>query len=169
MSEDNNLVYIDEMFRHADELIKDGEITEAINVLESIIVQEPSYGKAYNHLGWIHETKYKNYKKAEECYKLALNFTPEYPAVYINFVYLLSTLGRTQAVKEILDKALHVEGIDRANINNEFGIYYEQQGDLDKAIDHYKTAIKISLDDKNIDIYAGSIARCEKKRNILLR
>ena len=72
MSDSNSSFQLDEMFFEADALIAQGKITEAISTLEAILVEDASFGKAYNHLGWIYETKFKDYAKAEEFYKKCL-------------------------------------------------------------------------------------------------
>ena len=50
---------LDELFFEADQMIAEKNFSDAINTLESILIEAPDYGKAYNHLGWIYETKYK--------------------------------------------------------------------------------------------------------------
>jgi len=74
----NDDVELDNLFFEADNLIKDNLIGDAYNKLMSIIQKNPRYGRAYNHLGWLFETKYKDLNKAEEYYQKALEYSPEY-------------------------------------------------------------------------------------------
>jgi tetratricopeptide (TPR) repeat protein len=157
----------DELFFEADALIAQGKITEAISTLESILASEPSYGKAYNHLGWIYETKYKDYLKAEEFYKKCFAYAPEYPAVYVNLAVVLSTLGKYDELKRILERALTVAGVEKSTIHNEFGIMYELQGEYKLAIESYKNAIRNSLNDVNVETYRKSIQRVKTKMEVL--
>ncbi len=157
----------DEMFFDADDKIRNGQIVEAKDILINLINQFPEYGRAYNHLGWIYETKYKDYATAENYYRKALEFAPDYPAVYLNYAIVLSSMEKFDELEKLLNQALTVPGISKDKIFNEFGIMYELKGEFLKAIDFYKKAINASLADKDIEIYRESINRCKTKREIL--
>lgn len=160
---DNN-AELDNLFFEADNLIKENLIGDAYNKLLTIIQKNPRYGRAYNHLGWLFETKYKDLNKAEEYYQKALEYSPEYIPIYLNYAICLSTMGKYNELKEFLDKAILVAGVNKSQINNEYGIMYEMQGDFEKAISYYQTAINQSLNSNDISIYQESIDRCAKKR-----
>lgn len=155
---------LDKLFFQADEDIKNGKIIDAFDTLSYIIEQDTEYGKAYNHLGWIYETKYKDYPKAEECYRLAIKYSPEYNAVYLNYAIVLSTLKKFPELEDLLSKALEVPGINESKIWNEYGIMYELQGEYENAITAYKKAIQISLINEDITRYQHSIKRCRDKQ-----
>jgi tetratricopeptide (TPR) repeat protein len=163
LQNDNN-VELDNLFFEADNLIKDNLIGDAYNKLMSIIQKNPRYGRAYNHLGWLFETKYKDLNKAEEYYQKALAYSPEYIPIYLNYAICLSTMGKFDKLKEFLDKAILVEGVSKAQLYNEYGIMYEMQGDFEKAISYYQLAINQSLSNNDINIYQESIERCIRKR-----
>jgi len=155
------------MFKQADQLIKDKQIAQAADLLFDITELEPTFGKAYNHLGWIFETQYQEFAEAEKYYKLALEHAPDYLAVYYNYAILLSTLKRFDELSTLLNNALKVEGINTATIHNEFGIMYELQGKYDQAIASFQTAIKNCIDSNVIKTYQDSIARCQSKQTDL--
>jgi tetratricopeptide (TPR) repeat protein len=165
MDKDNHYLELDKLFFRADNDIKDGLIVEAYDTLTYIIEQDTEYGKAYNHLGWIYETKYKDFSKAEECYKLALKYSPEYHAIYINYAILLSTIERFDDLTMLLEKAMQVQGINKSKIWNEYGIMYELQGNYDQAIEAYRASIRCCLINEDIERYEDSIARCNKKKD----
>ncbi len=156
----------DRLFFKADNDIKDGLIAEAFDTLQYIVEQEPEYGKAYNHLGWIYETKYKKYPTAEECYKLALRYAPEYTATYVNYSILLSTLEKYDELTEFLQKSLTVAGVNKSKVWNEYGIMYEMRGMYPEGIEAYKKAIQYCISDEEIDRFEKSIHRIRKKQNI---
>ena len=160
---DNN-AELDNLFFEADNLIKDNLIGDAHDKLVAIIQKNPRYGRAYNHLGWLFETKYKDLNKAEEYYQKALENSPEYIPIYLNYAICLSTMGKYSELKNFLDKAMQVVGVNKAQLNNEYGIMYEMQGDFEKAISYYQAAINQSLNNKDIGIYQESIDRCIRKR-----
>lgn len=155
------------MLFEADELIRSNKIVDAVNLLEGIISEAPDYGKAYNHLGWIYETKLKDIYKAEHMYKQCLAYSPEYPPVYLNLSIALSTLGKYDEVEALLQKAIQIPGVEKSAIYNEFGILYELKQDYNKAIENYKDAVRFSLSDLNVETYSKSINRCRTKRDIL--
>lgn len=164
---DYDRILLDELFFEADNLIKEKRFTEAIQKLEAILTDAPDYGKAYNHLGWIYETQYRDYIKSEELYRKCIAISPQYTAAYGNLSITLSTLNKFDDQELLLNQALVVPGIDKPMILNEFGILYEMKGDFDKAIEYYKKAIIASLNDANIDIYSKSVERCKKKKEMM--
>jgi len=166
MENEKNLK-IDDMFFEADQLIKDQRISDAIIKLNEILAEAPDYGRAHNHLGWIYETKYKEYNKAYEHYRLALKFSPEYVSVYYNYAILLSTMRKFDELEKLLEQAIKVPGINFATIYNEYAIMYEGQGKLDDAIHHYKLYAQNLYDTKLIEGAVESINRCKRKKEIL--
>lgn len=158
---------MEEKFQVADRLINDGKIAEAATMLEEILADAPDFGKAHNHMGWLYETKFKNYKQAEEFYKMALRFSPDYPAAYYNYAYLLSTLRRYDDLEQLLNTAIKISGISYATIYNEYGLMREIQGRYDEAIHYFRLYIQNSYDNKVIETAAESIKRCERKKELL--
>lgn len=161
---DDSNAELDNLFFEADNLIKDNLIGDAHNKLLVIVKKNPNYGRAYNHLGWLFETKYKDLNKAEEYYQKALENSPEYIPIYLNYAICLSTMGKYDKLKDFLEKAMQVPGVNKSQLNNEYGIMYEMQGDFEKAISYYQAAINQSLNNKDISIYQESIERCIRKR-----
>ncbi len=157
----------EEQFAQADKLLNDGVIMEAVEKLTQILRRNPRFGKAYNHLGWVYETKYKNMQRAEEYYKAAMQYAPGYNASYLNYSYFLSNLGRFEELKTHLDKVSTIPGIAKDTIANEYAIMYEMQGNLQEAIDYYQKAAIVTLDITKLDKYKESIERCRRKLEIL--
>jgi tetratricopeptide (TPR) repeat protein len=158
---------LEEKFLQADKLIGEGHIKDAALMLEEILAEAPDFGKAHNHLGWLNETKFKNYPQAEEHYRLALKFSPEYTAAYYNTFYLLAILRKYDELETLLEQAIKVPGISFTNIYNEYGLMRETQGRLDEAIHYFRLYIQNSFDLKAIETAAESIKRCERKKQLL--
>jgi Tfp pilus assembly protein PilF len=165
--EENINFDLEEKFLHADKLIGENRLSEAAKLLEEILEEAPDYGKAHNHMGWLFETKFKNLQRAEEHYKLAVKFSPDYAAAYYNYCYLLSSLRKFDELEALLEHAIKVSGISYATIYNEYGLMREVQGNLDDAIHYFKLHIKNSFDSKSIETAADSINRCERKKELL--
>jgi tetratricopeptide (TPR) repeat protein len=164
---DRSELECEDMFAEADRLLNQGIIMEAVEKLSQVLKRNPRFGKAYNHLGWVYETKYKNTQRAEEYYKAAMTYAPTYNAAYLNYSYFLSNLGRFDELKEHLDKISNFAGIVKDTIYNEYAIMYEMQGNPQTAIDYYQKAALATLDMGKLDKYKESIERCRKKLEIL--
>lgn len=154
-------------FFEADRLINAGEANQAYALLQQCVEEFPEYGKCYNHLGFIQETKYRNPAEAERCYKKCLELAPEYQAVYLNYSVLLSTQERHEELVVLLEKALLVPGINKAKIYNEYGIMYEVQAQYETAIEHYRKAIRYSFVAADLKSYEASIERVKQKQHLL--
>lgn len=163
----DHLTKLEEMLDQANLEIKNGKYEVASNLLEKIIDIDPNFGKAYNHLGYLYEVKFKEYEKGETLYKLCIEKSPMYPSVYYNYAILLSTLNKWEELQALLDQAMNIPGITKATIYNEYAIMYEQQGQLDKAIEHYKKAGMNTLDKNVLDRAKTSIERCQAKKTFL--
>lgn len=165
---EENINYdLEEKFLKADKLISENKISDAAKLLEEILEEAPDYGKAHNHMGWLFETKFKNLQRAEEHYRLALKFSPDYSAAYYNYCYLLSSLRKFDELEKLLEHAIRVSGISYATIYNEYALLREMQGNLDDAIHYYKLHIKNSFDGKSIETAAEAIKRCERKKQLI--
>jgi len=161
-----NTYRLEEQFNSADLDIKDGLFEAAVHKLEAIIEEEPHFGKAYNHLGWLHETKFKNLNQAEQYYKLAVEYAPMYPAAYINSAILYSNLEKYEELKTILEKALTVPGVEKAAIYREYGIMHEKLGNYNEAIEYYKKSGKATLAQNTLKNAMDSIERCKTKMRL---
>lgn len=157
----------EELFAQADKLLNDGVVIDAVDKLSQILKRNPRFGKAYNHLGWVYETKYKNTARAEEYYKAAMDYAPLYNASYLNYAYFLSNQGRFDELKMHLDKLSNLPGITKDTVANEYAIMYEMQGNPQTATDYYQKAAMVTLDTGKLEKYRDGIERCKKKLELL--
>ena len=157
----------EELFAQADRLLNDGVIMEAVEKLTLLLKRNPRFGKAYNHLGWVYEMKYKNTARAEEYYRAAMKYAPHYNASFLNYTYFLSNLGRVDELKEHLDKISNISGIAKDMIYNEYGIMHEMQGDPQTAMEYYQKAAIVTLDSAKLDKYKDAADRCQKKIDLM--
>ncbi len=164
---DRSELECEELFAQADRLLNEGVIVEAVEKLSQILKRNPHFGKAYNHLGWLYETKYKNTARAEEYYKAAMQYAPNYNAAYLNYSYFLSNLGRFDELKAHLDKISNIAGIAKDTVYNEYAIMYEMTGNPQMAMDYYQKAAMVTLDSLKLDKHKEGIERCKKKLEIL--
>ncbi len=160
---------IEELFLEAEKAIDEGNHREGKKLLEEILIEEPSFGRAHNHLGWIYKSKYQDFRLAEKHYKLAIHFNPEYPSTYLNYAFLLRDQNRLEELKQLLDKAIKIDSINRCGIYDEFGSLYELRGEYNKAIKNYRMAIRFCLNDNVLEDLRKHIKRCKKKKSIFNR
>lgn len=156
----------EDLFMKAVDYMNAKDIPNMKNTLIDLLSKYPNYGRAYNHLGWIYETKYKDYTQAEENYKKGLKLSPEYTPLYINYSAMLSVMEKFSELEDLLQKAMKVPGIDKARIYNEYGIMYELQEKYTDAIEAFRNAAKWTLNANDLDLYTQGIERCEKKKNL---
>lgn len=157
----------DELFFKADALLKEGKISEGKALFEKAVDIDPTHGRSYNHLGWLYETKFKDFAKAEEYYKLALEHAPEYPAGWMNYAYLLSTLKRYDDLSAHLDRAEQVPGISLGRLAAERAYMLETQGKFDEAVEMIKKALMQTYSDQDVEQYQKDIERIRRKEEII--
>lgn len=155
------------IFYEADALIEQDEVVAASKLLYGLTEQFPEYGRAYNHLGFIYEMKYRDFEKAEAYYRKCLALSPEYTAVYLNYAALLSNQRRTDELEELLNRALKCPGINIARIHKEFGILHELRAEYDASTEAYKRAIAFSFVQTEIDALMLSVDRVRQKKHFL--
>lgn len=156
-------VILENKFQAADKLLLEKNYQAAYDLLQEIISEDPNFGKAYNHLGWLFETKYRRNKAAEKYYQLALKHSPEYLSTYYNYAIVLSIHKRWDDLNDLLAKALKVSGCNKATIYNEYGMMFELLEEWEKALKAFDKAILSTVDNKRIEKYQKSIERVRYK------
>lgn len=157
----------EEYFFEADRLINEDQVNEAAVVLRELVTRFPDFGKAYNHLGFLYETKYRDPAQAEIYYKKCLELAPDYPALYLNYSVLLSSQERYSELESLLEKGLEVPGINKAKLYYEVGIMRETKAEFDQAVDAYRKSIQFSFVEGDIALYQSAIQRVETKKGLL--
>lgn len=161
-----NYAEIEDLFLEADKAFDEGNHVEGKKLLEQILREEPSFGRAHNHLGWLYKNRYQDISLAEKHYLLAIKFDPSYTPAYINYAYLLRDDSRLKELEELLNKVLKIDGVNKCTVYDEFGSLYELKGEYKKAIHYYKKAISYCLNDKLITDLTNHIKRCKKKMRL---
>jgi tetratricopeptide (TPR) repeat protein len=156
-------VLVEDMMLQADRLFDAGEYAEGRQVLEEILEMEPDYGRAHNHIGWLHYYKLDNFDKAEYHYKLAIKFSPKYPATWINFGYFLNYMGRFADIKMHAEKALKVQGVNKSIVYNQLGNAYEMNAFYKEALGYYSQANLKALNKNDFETAQENIKRVKSK------
>ncbi len=148
----------------AEKAFEENLFLEGKGYLEDALAEEPTYGKAHNHLGWLYMYHLNDLDKAERHLKLALKYTSNYRAPYIHMSSLLFDMGRLDECEAILEQAKLVPGVERSFIYNEYGRLNEIKGKYRSAIRSYKDAVRWSLNEHEISVAKDNIKRCKNKR-----
>jgi tetratricopeptide (TPR) repeat protein len=154
---------IEELYLEGENAIKNGNMIEAKQHYEAILLDDPQCYYAHNSLGWIYKSQFDDYVKAENHYKAAIKFGPDYPYSYYNLIYLLTELERFEEAGQLMAKCLRIQVIDKSLIYHRMGILEEFKGNFEAAIDHYKKSIKLCMNDEKIEDLKKNISRCEYK------
>lgn len=160
-------MHLETLFEEADGLINEKKYEDAYFLLKSIIDQEPNFGKAFNHLGWFYRWKVKDYAKAEEYYKKAMEVTPDYYASYTNYISLLSSQQRWKDMMGVIEKAMNVPSALKGDLYKDLGVMYEKQAKYEEAIEQYKKSAIEAVENSKFEEAKKSIDRCREKMKIL--
>lgn len=158
-----NVFWIEEQFLQVDKLYDTGEFVEGKKLLEEILENEPGFGRAHNHLGWLYYAKLDDYEKAGYHLKLALKFSPAYPPGFVNYTYLLNYLNRHKELVEHVSQAMLVEGVNKSVIYNELGKSYEINGFYKEAASAYLEAKRFSLNKNEMEMIDENMTRVKNK------
>ena len=130
---------VENLFLEVTKAIDEHNLSSAKEILDEILMIDPGYGRAHNHLGWIYETKIKDFEKAKMHYELAIKFCKgSYPIVYINFGYLLIEYGSYSEAEKIIEEGLKINGIDRSTLIYQKGKIAEHNLDFISAYRFYR-------------------------------
>lgn len=161
-----NTFWIEEQFLLVDKLFGNQEFAEGKRLLEEILEQEPGFGKAHNHLGWLYYAKLDDYEKAAYHLQLAIKFAERYPAPYLNYMYLLNYLNRHRDLLKHAELALLTEGVSKSIIQNELGKSFEINGFYKEAIKAYLEAKRFSLDKNETQMIDENLERAKNKATL---
>lgn len=155
---------IENLFLEVGKAIDERDISAAKDLLEEILSIDPGYGRAHNHLGWIYETKIKDFERARRHYGLAVKFCKgTYPVVYVNFAYLLIEYGHLEEAEEIIEEGLTIKGADKSTLHYQIGKIAEHRQQYKKAVDYYKQAQKLSFNKDFHSMLTGELNRVQSK------
>jgi tetratricopeptide (TPR) repeat protein len=141
---------------------------EGKGLLESALSEEPTYGVAHNHLGWLYLFQLVDYEKAERHLKLALKYSPKYSATYLHMIQLLFEAKRLDEHETLIAKAIYVPGVRKSFLYNERGRGCEVKGKYTQAMKWYRKAIRWSMEEYEIRTIKENMRRAKSKRWLFL-
>lgn len=156
-------------FLQADILLENGEIVEAKTILEEILQDEPDYGRAHNHLGWIFRARLSDFKRATYHLRLAVKFAPDYPGAYINYGNILMETGKYAELDELAQNAMNVLGINKAYVFHFMAVAKEMTIGPAAGIKYLKKALDESMDEQFSNFLKSEMKRVKGKMTTLSR
>ena len=130
-----------ELRRQGDQLLKNGQVVQAIDCYQQALNLRPDYAEVYNNLG----LAFKQQKRLDEavvCYRRALEANPRYAVACNNLANTLRAQGRLAEAKNFYRKALELKS-DFAEALNNLGNVLAEQGQLDEAVSLFEQALQI--------------------------
>ena len=158
---------IEEKFLAADEFIDNGDVKGAKELLEAIVMEDPTYGRAHNHLGWIYGNHFSDYKRAERHLKMAIKYAPDYPSGYRNYAQLLLDVSKTDELFDLCNRAMKVPGVNRAAMHRYLGIASEMRKDFREAYLHFLRSRESAFDPGWFDTIKDDMKRLRTKMGFL--
>jgi len=165
---------VSELLRHSSDLIKEGQLDQALETCESILDIHDN-AEVYYNMGYIRSLK-GEYEEALACFKRATTINGNHVKAHQQMGFIYQKMGRTEEAKASLEKAaeIHLERNqnneaeeifntvlrlrpDTTNVYNSLGIIYRRQGRLEDALQAYEKALKVHQDDECIHFNAARV------------
>lgn len=157
---------VETLFLEVSRAVDEHDMASAKTILDEILAIDPGYGRAHNYLGWIYETKIKDFERAAMHYKLAIKFcNRSYPPVYVNYAYLLIDYDRMEEAAKIIEEGLKLEGADKATFHFQKGKIAERKGQYVRAFRLYEQARRLNFNKEFHQVLAADMERIVTKMN----
>jgi tetratricopeptide (TPR) repeat protein/GTPase SAR1 family protein len=134
---------------HADRLVRRGDVSAAIDMLEALLTAKPDHGQALILLGEARLTL-REPEKAREAFERALAVRSGDPSALVGHGLALVMLGRYEQALPPLSRAVADSSGDRGILADAYrglGIAWRRLGDLDKAIRELRKAVTEDAED----------------------
>jgi len=155
---------VENLFLEVGKAIDERNMSGAKDLLEEILSIDPGYGRAHNHLGWIYETKIKDFERAKRHYSLAIKFCKgTYPVAYVNYGYLLIEYGQLEEAEKVIEEGLKTQGADKATLHYQKGKIAEHRQNLKAAAKLYQYAQKLCFNKDFFALLESEIERVKSK------
>lgn len=158
------LEWIEKYMTEAEQLIYNNNVDGGLDLLNSLLYEEPGYGRLHNHLGWAYTYYTQDVARAELHLQMAIKFQPAYPAPYLHMGQLLIRQGRYGEAIEYLNAGLAKPECNKFAFLELLGRAYELTAEYRQAIGVYRKAIVASMAEHELNTLTQGIKRCRRKR-----
>ncbi|MEO8704353.1 MAG: dynamin family protein [Kofleriaceae bacterium] len=133
----------------AESLVRAGDVTSAIEILEALLSAKPDHGQALILLGEARLTV-RDPDSARDAFERALKLRAGDPSALVGHGLALVSLGKYEPAIASLSRAVSESGGDRGILAEAYrglGVAWRRRGDLDKAIRELRKAVVEDPDD----------------------
>lgn len=166
-SPENKFTEADKLLSNARVLIQQNETAKAFTLLIQITRQHPQFGKAWFELGKIMIHELEDFEGAVECFKIAVDSSPDYTPAYLAYADVLFSTGQYAEMNAIINQVMDLKGVRTDLALQKSAMLLESQQRYDEAIEVYIKALMNSFDDDEITKIEKGINRCKIKKNYL--
>lgn len=156
--------WMEKYMADAERMIYEDKVDEGLGLLNTLLYDEPGYGRLHNYLGWAYFYYTANVAKAELHFKMAMTFDLEHAAPYLHLGTLYLRNGRYSEALTFLESGLTKPNANRIALLESIGQVYELKCEYSNAIKAYKQAAQASVVGFEVNNLMEGIKRCRKKR-----
>jgi protein O-mannosyl-transferase len=130
------------------ELMKKGQLDEAVVHLRKALAIFADYPEAHNNLGYALANK-GNWAESITSYRAAVRIRPNYPKAHNNLAISLAELGKTDEALAEFREALRIDR-DYQEAHCNLAIVLLRLGRRDEAVAHLREALRLKPDDAEV-------------------
>jgi tetratricopeptide (TPR) repeat protein len=157
--------WIEEYIEEALRLAWDEGHEPALKLLDRLLYEEPGYSRLHHTLGIIYFSYADDQRKAEQHFRLAIQFDATFADPYWYLGKLLADDERFDDALQIYKQGMHAKKSQKCYLLTEAGKAYELKKKFKKAIRCYRKAMGHSADLWNCKVLEESIIRCKRKQD----
>ncbi|HVR44590.1 MAG TPA: tetratricopeptide repeat protein [Thermoanaerobaculia bacterium] len=139
-----------------------GRYEESEAEFESVLALDPDHAPTLNYLGYMWADRGVNLDRAAVMLEKAVGIEPKNGAYLDSLGWVYFRLGRLELAEKYLVRAAEVVP-DDPTIQEHLGDLYRKQGDSDRALDFYRTALGLDPEPKELEGLKVKIAELEKR------
>jgi tetratricopeptide (TPR) repeat protein len=159
--------HVEELFLEAESAIRNNNYSEAKHLLEQALAEEHEFAPAHNSLGWIYKSQVENYEVAENHFKAAIAFWPNYAHSYWNMIDICIENDRWNEALRWIEKAAKVASTGKSHINYKKAYVYENQQRFDDAELHYEKALLLCMNNDRMESLKKDVERVRYKISMI--
>lgn len=161
------LEWMNPYLANAEQMMYNNQVKEGLELMDSLLYEEPGYGALHNHLGWAYLYYTVNTAKAELHLSMAIKFDEAYAPPYLHMGNLCIRMGRYTEALRYLETGLQKNNANKVAFLEQMAQVYELKKEYSKAIKVYKEALVSTVGFETTQLTEG-IKRCQKKRWVMM-
>jgi tetratricopeptide (TPR) repeat protein len=162
--ETEKIQWIEEYLNYTMEVVWLEGYERALKLLDKILYEEPGYSRLHNALGIIYFKHADNLKKAEQHFRWAIQFNPNFADPYNYLTEVLKQDERHDETIKVCKRGLKSEKANKPFLLESLGNAWELKQNYRKAIKSYRKALRHSAELWNCRVLEISIERCKMKQ-----